>query len=96
MDDAEREEGGRKEKRTGAEQLVPYASSLSPVRKIGYLDACKVMSGIPRPEGLPHKLQSKNRSDQVTKVQTLKEAPILIAEVAEEVGHGLPSRVSCW
>src|SRR6266702_693232 len=50
-------EGGKKERRTGAEALVPPVVSYCPFRTVTNLSACAEMSGTPRPRGL-HKLQS--------------------------------------
>jgi len=46
------------------------------------------MLGIPRPGAL-HKLQCKNRSDQVTGANAPVQALILVVEVLEEGGQGL-------
>src|SRR6266702_3165668 len=80
------EGGGRRERRTGVEQLVPsMIISMSFVNK-RYLSACAEMSGTPRPSGL-HRSQIKNRSGEVIAASALVEPGILVAEVLEEGGH---------
>ena len=83
-----REVGEGRERRTGAEQLVPSTSIKLPLRNIGIFIACVAILGMPRPEG-PHKLQSKSRSDQVTGANTLVGALTFVAKATEEGGHCL-------
>ncbi len=82
------EGGGKRERRTGVEQLVPSTARSEVPRTIVHLSACAAMSGMPRPPGL-HKLHSKSRSGRAMAANVLVKAGILVAEALEEGGHHL-------